>query len=131
MRACAERTELCNGLSVAGYDGNESDADERNPQWRRPFKSKYSIFYPKMCEPENQENTSQVLDSQGMDHMNSQGIDQKEQLTDEDLIQEKVCKNPKEDDKDQGPRDHSDHIFSIPRLALGLMFGLDSEDLVC
>ena len=98
-RDFTERPVLFDGLSVAGFDGQESDADEKNPQWRRPFKSKYSIFYPKMCENEKQEKTSQVLDSQGMDHMDSQGIDQKEQLTDEDLIQEK---DPKEDDKDQG-----------------------------
>merc|ERR1712131_363609 len=59
-----ERPVLNYGLSGTDLDEQEN-TDEETPQQtggrRRPFKSKYSIFYPKMCDPEPDENEKTSL----------------------------------------------------------------------
>jgi len=59
-----ERPVLNYGLSGTDLDEQEN-TDEETPQQtggrRRPFKSKYSIFYPKMCDPEPDENENTSL----------------------------------------------------------------------
>jgi len=59
-----ERPVLNYGLSGTDLDEQEN-TDEETPQQtggrRRPFKSKYSIFYPKMCDPEPDENKNTSL----------------------------------------------------------------------
>ena len=65
LRECPERPELNRGLSGTNLDGQESETEQKSPQFR-PFRSKYSIFYPKMCQPDpdENENTSAKTSSQ-------------------------------------------------------------------
>ena len=109
-----ERPVLNYGLSGTDLDEQEN-TDEETPQQtggrRRPFKSKYSIFYPKMCDPEPDENKNTSLKTNQKMNKNELGREATEagfekQAKTDNILLGKGYENSKdhifETDKDQG-----------------------------
>ena len=95
LREYPERPELNRGLS--GTDFDEQESEQKSPQ-RRPFKSKYSIFYPKMCQPDTDEskNTSAQTLSQNRNELENEANE--DEANNENIKQGQRNENMKEGD---------------------------------
>ena len=92
LREHPERPELNRGLSGADFD--EQESEQKSPQ-RCPFRSKYSIFYPKMRQPgpDKNENTT-IGTSQGQNELGREANE--DEAKNEDIKQGQRKENMKE-----------------------------------
>ena len=105
LREHPERPELNRGLSGADFD--EQETEQESPQ-HCPFKSKYSIFYPKMCkpDPDESENTNVQTLSQDRNELEAN----EDEANDENIKQGKRYENMKEDDIEGNNANDQEHI---------------------
>ena len=92
LREHPERPELNRGLSGADFD--EQETEQKSPQ-HCPFRSKYSIFYPKMRQPgpDKNENTT-IGTSQGQNELGHEANE--DEAKNEDIKQGQRNDNMKE-----------------------------------
>lgn len=92
LREHPERPELNRGLSGADFD--EQETEQKSPQ-RCPFRSKYSIFYPKMCQPSTDKNENTTIGtSQGQNELGREANE--DEAKNEDIKQGQRKENMKE-----------------------------------
>ena len=105
-----ERPELNYGLSGTEFDGQESDRDEKNPQGlqRRPFRGKYSIFYPKMCEPDPDENKNSCSQTLSQDKNERKREATNNEANNENIKQGRKNENMKEDASEANNQENTD-----------------------
>ena len=105
LREYPERPELNRGLS--GTDFDEQESEQKSPQ-RRPFKSKYSIFYPKMCKPDPDENKNTSVQTLSQDRNELEANE--DEANDENIKQGQRNENMKEGDIEGNNANEQEHM---------------------
>jgi len=96
LREYPEGSELNSGLSGTHLDEKESETGHESQEYR-PFRSKYSIFYPKMCRPASDENENTCTQTLSQDE-NKLGREENEnEAKNEKIEQERKNDNMNED----------------------------------
>ena len=97
LREYPERPELNHGLSGTNLDGQESETEQKSPQFR-PFRSKYSIFYPKMCKPDPDENENTGAQTSSQDKNENEREANEDEANNENIEHGQRNENMKEGD---------------------------------
>ena len=101
--------ELNHGLSGTNLDVQESETEQKSPQIR-PFRSKYSIFYPKMCRPDPDENENRSTQTSSQDKNEHEREANEDEVNNENTKQAKRNENMKEGDIEGENADYQENM---------------------